>query len=297
MLDPLFVQKLTKVSKTEKNVDLSKKTTFKIGGVTPFFVSPASRTELVAVLDLCRQYKVNYRILGAGSNVLVRDNVDFIVISTLKLKKTAIKSNGLVYAEAGAKLGEIIRLAANRGLSGIENLVGIPASIGGAVVMNAGAFGTQIGDCVLFVDVYYKGRIKRISLKNLFFEYRHSVFTKSKKYVIIGVALLLKKDSKVDVVERIRTTVFARSKSQKIGYPNAGSIFKKTSPLAPAYMIQQCGLKGFLIGSAQVSNIHSGFIINLGNSTCQDVIKVIHYVRRKVKQTFGVWLQLEIILL
>lgn len=277
---------------------LSEKTTFRIGGVTPAFVTPNNRVQLIKVLRLCKAFKVNYQILGAGSNVLISDEaLKYVVISTEKLKNCYINRLGFVYAEAGLRLSQLINFATQNGLGGLEYLIGIPGSIGGAVTMNAGAFGVEIGNFVEYVDVFDGVKVVRLRREKLFFEYRHSIFTNSKKYVIIGVGFWLTKDSAEKILARTQYAIQARISTQKVGFASAGSVFRKTTELAPAYMIEACGLKGETIGGAQVSKIHSGFIINLGSATCQDVIKLIELVRKTVMDKFGVSLKLEIILL
>lgn len=293
-----FFDELGAICEFERNVPLKIKTTFCIGGKTKAFITPANRQEFCDVILLCNKHFIKYEILGAGSNVLVSDkNLDFVVISTLKLRSCYINDLGFVYAEAGVRLSELIRFLLKNNLAGLEYLVGVPGSVGGAVVMNAGAFGTEIAEFIEYVDVWSNDKVIRLQRKNLFFEYRRSVFTNNKMYAIIGVGFLFKKDSTSNILARMKYAIEVRSKTQNVGFPSAGSIFKKTSELAPAYMIQECGLKGYRCGGAQVSKIHSGYIVNLGSATCQDVLKVVHYVREKVRAKFNVDLELEIILL
>lgn len=298
MIDDKFILALDKICEYSADVELSQKTTFSIGGKTPLFITPNNRLQLERVIDLCKEYRVDYRLLGVGSNVLVEDgDLGYVVISTLGLNQCYINRLGFVYAEAGVRLGNLVNFTVKHELSGLEYLVGIPGSVGGAVVMNAGAFGSEIAEAIAYVDVYQDGRVFRVKKENLFFEYRHSVFTNNKKCAIIGVGFWLKRDALCQITKRMQFATQQRMATQKVGYPSAGSIFKKTTALAPAFMIQECGLKGFTIGGAQVSQIHSGYIVNIGSATCQDVRKVIHYVRSKVLEAYGVELQLEIILL
>ncbi len=298
MLTNKFWKSLDSICDYKRDVSLSDKTTFRIGGVTPAFITPNNRVQFCKVLRLCGSCKVDVCILGAGSNVLFRDDgIKYVVVSTERLTKCYINRLGFVYAEAGLKLSRLIAFATQNGLCGLEFLIGVPGSVGGAVVMNSGAFGVEIGSFVEYVDVFDGTKVIRLKKEKLFFEYRHSVFTNSKKYVIIGVGFWLTKDSPDKISARTQYAIQARISTQKVGFASAGSVFRKTTLLAPAYMIEACGLKGVTIGKAQVSQIHSGYIVNLGLATCKDVINLIELVRKTVAEKFGANLELEIILL
>ncbi len=298
MLTNRFWNSLDTICDYKRDEKLSDKTTFRIGGVTPAFITPNNRVQLGAVLRLCSSFKVDFCVLGAGSNVLFRDDgIKYVVISTERLTKCYINRLGFVYAEAGLKLSRLIDFATKNGLGGIECLIGVPGSVGGAVVMNSGAFGVEIGSFVEYVDVFDGEKIVRLKKEKLFFEYRHSVFTNSKKYVIIGVGFSLTKDSPNKISARMQYAIQARISTQKVGFASAGSVFRKTTALAPAYMIEACGLKGVTIGGAQVSQIHSGYIVNLGLATCKNVMELIELIRKTVAEKFGANLELEIILL
>lgn len=298
MITKKFWRELDKICDYQRDELLSEKTTIRIGGVTPALISPGERSQFCRVIKLCKSCNVDYHILGAGSNVLFGDDgIKYVVIDTAKLSKCYINRLGFVYAEAGLRLSKLIQFCAKNGLSGLEYLIGVPASIGGAVTMNAGAFGVEIARFVEYVDVWDGGKVVRLSKEKLFFEYRHSIFTNSKKYAIIGVGFWLNKDTTENILRRMHYAIQARLNTQKVGYASAGSVFKKTTELAPAYMIEACGLKGLTVGDAQVSQIHSGFIVNLGSATCQDVRKLIELVRNSVKKKFGVNLELEIIVI
>ncbi len=298
MITKKFWRELDKICDYERDVPLKDKTTILIGGVTPAFIRPSDRAQFCRVIKLCKDSNVDYHILGAGSNVLFRDDgIKYVVIDSANLSKCYINRLGFVYAEAGIRLARLIQFCAKNGLSGLEYLIGIPASIGGAVTMNAGAFGVEIGKFVEYVDVWDGGKVIRLGKEKLFFQYRHSIFTNSKKYAIIGVGFWLNKDVTENILRRMQYTVQARLDTQRVGHASAGSVFKKTTDLAPAYMIEACGLKGATVGGAQVSQIHSGFIVNLGSATCQDVIKLIELVRNSVEEKFGVNLELEIIVI
>ena len=298
MITNKFWRELDKMCDFTRDVAMKDKTTIKIGGITPAYITPSNRTEFCKVIELCGACNVDYRLLGVGSNVLVRDGaVKYVVISTERLNKCYINRLGFVYAEAGLRLSKFIQFATKNGLAGLEYLIGVPGSVGGAVVMNAGAFGVEIGKFVEYVDVWDGTKVTILDKDKLFFEYRHSIFTNSKKYAIIGVGFWLTKDSSDSIFRRTQYAIQARADTQRVGFPSAGSVFRKTTELAPAYMIEECELKGKTVGGAQVSEIHSGYIVNLGSATCQDVIKLIELVRKTVGEKFGATLELEIIML
>lgn len=293
-----LLTQILNICEVEQNVNLKDKTTFKIGGQVQVFAKPSTRQQLIKLLKFCTLNNIKYVILGAGSNVLCDDkNLNFIVISTLNLKQIFINEKGFVYAQSGVKLSQLATICANSSLSGLEWAVGIPGSIGGAVVMNAGAFGGEISNVVSYVDVWNGGKITRLKKEQLFFDYRHSVFTNSKKYVILGIGFLLKTDMLNEISKRIKFNIEKRRQTQNVGFPNAGSIFKKTTDLAPAFMIENAGLKGLKVGGAEVSKIHSGFIVNTSMATFDDVISLINKVQTSVYNKYNVTLQLEIILL
>ena len=292
-----LAKEFCKICPIERNKDLSKVTTFKIGGIAPIYAKPRTRQELIQLLSLCKEMNISFVILGAGSNVLINDKIVYVIISTLNLNKFVITKNGLVLSQAGVRLSQLVQESAEKGFSGLEWAIGIPGSVGGAVVMNAGAFHGQISDSLLFVEYWNGEKVIRVKRNELFFEYRSSIFTNTKNCAIICVAFSLKKDFVPLCRERIREKISARVKTQSVGYPSAGSVFKRAKGLPPAFMIEQCNLKGLRVGGAEVSKIHSGYIVNTGNATFADVLELIDLVRERVFEKYNVYLSLEIILI
>ena len=289
------MKKLCKL--TQEFVPLSELTTFKIGGVARFVCFPQNFKELIKLKELCAKRNISHFILGNGSNCLIKDEFfDGIVICTKKLNRIKLKNDGVVTVECGVLLPKLCSFCVKNGLSGLEALCGIPATIGGAVKMNAGAFGTEIGDVVECVTVFENGKTIKLDKSKLFFQYRKSVFTKSENCVILSVVLRLKKSTSLLVQSKIKEFTLKRSATQNVGYPSAGSVFKK-NVVPSSKLIADCGLKGARIGGAMVSNVHAGFIVNLGGATCVDVLNLIALIKREVKKKFSVELELELIIL
>ncbi len=292
-----FLEKLNQICTISTTTYYKNLTTIKIGGRAEFFAEPLTISQLIKIVKVCNTHGQNFRILGSGSNILANDTlVKGVTISTKRLNKFYIGNNGFAYAQCGTNLALFITKLANAGLTGLEWAIGIPATIGGAVTMNAGAFKEEICNFIKFVDVFDGNSIKRLKKDQLFCEYRSTIFTKSKKYVIIGVGFFLNYDNPTNCREKINNQIALRLKTQNIGYANAGSIFKSNTPLAPAFMIEQSGLKGLQVGGAEVSTIHSGFIINKHNATYADCLQLIEKIKSIIKMNYNTDLELEVIL-
>ena len=280
------------------DISLRSLTTFKIGGIAKFVCYPQNEDELKNIVSYCKKNKTSYFIIGAGSNILADDNgYAGVIICTKKLKGITLLDNGKILAKSGTTLAELVQFTKNQGLSGLEWAVSIPATVGGAVVMNCGAFGGQMADIVESVKILIDDEIVVLDKTKLFFNYRHSVFTNSKFCVIIEVLFQFTPKNIAEVTQNIREIILKRAKAQNVGFASAGSVFKKTTNLAPAYMIEKCGLKSMRVGDAMVSSVHSGYIVNVGKASCQQVLAVIDKIKIAVKEKFGEDLQLELILL
>ena len=289
-----FKDELSKICLCRENVDMKEVTTFKIGGRAKLVLYPNTVSQIKQCLDFCCKNKIKFIVLGACSNVLIKDEgIKDVVISTLYLDHFRVE-DGNIICQAGKRLSQLVIFSSNLGLSGLEWAIGIPGSVGGAIFMNAGAFGGEIGNFVEWVEVWECGGIKKYKNLKKFFKYRFSPFTNGKNCVIISVCLKLIQMTSNYCKQIIKNYVIKRAETQKVGYPSAGSIFKANTPLAPAFMIEKCGLKGYSCGGAQVSRVHSGYIVNVGNATCADVLNLINHVKCKVFSSFGVDLELEI---
>ena len=272
------------------NESMKKHTTFRIGGNADYFLIPENTSELQSAIKICRANNIPYFILGNGSNILVSDKgIEGAVISTEKLNTIEVYED-TIYAQAGAKLSKTASIAAENSLSGFETLSGIPGTVGGAVFMNAGAYGGEIKDVALEVyAIDENGNEKTFSNSECNFGYRSSVFS-SGEYIITGAKFRLRTKDKDEITAQMRDYAERRRDRQPLSFPSAGSTFKRPEGYFAGKLIQDSGLRGFAIGGAAVSEKHCGFVVNTGNATCSDVVNLIDYIKKCVYEKFGVML-------
>lgn len=252
---------------------LSRHTSFQIGGPAALFCEPQNKRQLARAVAVCRQAGVRYYLLGKGTNILFADEgFDGVVIHIGEVLGN-IECNGLsVTAQAGAALSKVCIAAANEGLSGLEFAYGIPGCVGGAVYMNAGAYGGEIKDvlaCATFLDE--TGAERTLQAGELQLGYRTSVFERE-PWCILSATFTLREDDTGPIRERMADYARRRMEKQPLDMPSAGSTFKRPEGAYAGALIDQCGLRGYAIGGAQVSQKHCGFIVNTGNATCADVL-------------------------
>ncbi len=294
-----IVEALCSVVRTKEQIMLeepmSGHTTFRIGGPAKLFITPMDSRELARVLDLCQSSGISWTILGNGSNLLVSDSgFDGAVIQIGKGFDAVSIEGCQVCAGAGALLAQAARGACDMGLTGLEFATGIPGTMGGAVVMNAGAYGSEMKDVLRSVQVLTgDGREIEVPAGELELGYRTSSILKN-GWIVLGVRLLLQKGDRGAIDERVKELTAARKAKQPLGYPSAGSTFKRPEGCFAGKLIQDAGLKGFRVGGAQVSEKHSGFVINRGGATASDVMELCRQVSERVKAQFGVELELEV---
>lgn len=276
---------------------LSGYTTFRTGGPADVLVEPASEADLAAVLGVLREENKPYIVLGNGSNVLVKDEGFrgvVVVIGTGLGGVEVDEENAVVRAGAGAMLGEVARAAARGSLSGLEFASGIPGSLGGGVFMNAGAYGGEMAQVVTSVRALMPdGKVREFKSDELDFSYRHSVFTKNGG-VILSAVMQLEKGDAAQINETMKDLNRRRVEKQPLNYPSAGSTFKRPEGYFAGKLIQDAGCKGLSVGGALVSQKHSGFIVNTGNATSQDILDLIKLVQLRVKEEFRVDLETEV---
>ena len=270
-------------------------TTFRIGGPADYFVEPADASALAKGIALCREVDVDYFVTGNGSNLLVRDKgIRGAVIQIYnRMAEITIEGN-TIHTKGGALLSAVAARAADKGLTGLEFASGIPGSIGGAVVMNAGAYGGEMKDVLASVDVLTQDlEIKTIPAAELNLGYRYSSIPE-KGYIVLGATLQLKKGNIAEIRGRMAELAEQRRAKQPLQYPSAGSTFKRPEGYFAGKLVQDAGLKGKTIGGAQVSEKHSGFLINIGGATAQDILDLIAFCQKEVKDKFGVTLETEV---
>ncbi|MCM8796960.1 MAG: UDP-N-acetylmuramate dehydrogenase [Candidatus Omnitrophica bacterium] len=274
---------------------LKNKTNFKIGGKARFFFSVKNEEELRELVVISSKHKIPLFVLGAGSNILVSDvGIKGIVVKLGSgiFKEISFSKNNSVEAGAGVRLAELIGKTSAVGLSGLEFLAGIPGTLGGAIIMNAGAWGKDIGSIVESVRVMdNRGNIELLKRKKIKFSYRHSGLD---SYIILGAVLKLASDTKDRINQRIKEYLKLRSNTQDNAYPNAGCIFKNPAGTSAGKLIDACGLKAKSCGGAVVSSRHANFILNKKNASSKDVLKLMNLIRDKVKSRFNITLEPEI---
>ena len=285
--------------KVKKNEPMCNHTTWRIGGPVEVLLQPETVEELQqALLEIQRTEELCH-VLGGGSNVLVAD--EGIAGTVIQLSGSLCKMeivSPYITAEAGVPLPVLAQKAAAAGLSGLEFAAGIPGTIGGAVVMNAGAYDGQISDIVRQVICCdKKGKLVTLDSADCEFAYRNSRFKQEQDLVIISVKLELNKGNKEEIQARMQKHTALRKEKQPVEYPSAGSIFKNPPGEAAGRLIEMVGAKGWKQGDAMVSQKHSNFIINTGKATCEDVLQLIKRVKQAVEEQTGVWLEEEILVL
>lgn len=295
MQEEIYKQLLKAINKENimLNEPMSKHTSFKTGGNARFFVKAYSVNEIKDVLKIVKENKIPLFILGNGTNLLVKDEGFDGIVLQIKLDNIKIEDN-IVTVDAGVKNAVFANKVLEKSLTGFEFASGIPGTIGGAIKMNAGAYGNEMKDIVQEVTyIDFDGNINTISNKQCEFEYRNSIFFKL-NCVILQTKLKLEYGNKKEIQNKIKELVIQRKEKQPLEYPNAGSTFKRGTDFITAKIIDECGLKGYSIGGAEVSQKHAGFIINKNNATSKDILDLIKYVQSIVKEKTGKEIKLEI---
>lgn len=284
-------------SKIKFNEPMSKHTTFKIGGPAECLIKVNNIQELIKVLEFANKNKVPITILGNGSNILVLDGGIKGIVLKIDMQEINIEEKDIdiiATVGAGTKITVLAGKLMQNGITGFEELSGIPGTIGGAIKMNAGAHQKEMKDIITKVKcIDYDGNIKEFENKELEFAYRKSIF-ENKKYIILEAQMKLQKGKKEEIQAKMDKYSKYRKENQPIGIPSAGSTFKRGNDYITAKLIDEAGLKGYKIGGAEVSTKHSGFIVNSNNATAEDVIKLIKYVEDEVYKKFGRKIELEI---
>ena len=273
---------------------MKKHTTFRVGGPADVLVQP-DETALAAILALCRQYHVSYSFIGNGSNLLVGDKGIRGVVIEMTDPMGNIEADGTkITAQAGAMLSKIANTAASNGLGGMEFAAGIPGSVGGAVVMNAGAYGGEMKDIIERVYVLDEnGAQLELDRDALDLGYRHSCIP-DKKYIVTKVVLELVPRDEAEIRSKMKELNEKRAEKQPLQYPSAGSTFKRPEGYFAGKLIMDVGLRGYQVGGAQVSEKHCGFVINKGDATAADICQLMQDVADKVQAQFGVVLEPEV---
>ena len=280
----------------KENESLKEYNTFKIGGAAELLVMPENRESLVGLIKIIKENNIKYYIIGNGSNVLIADKYFDGVFIILSRMNNYIEACGgeFIYAHSGVSLNRVACVARDDNMTGFEFAYGIPGTLGGAVVMNAGAYGGQMSDVIYsseYIDLDNL-EIKVIGNEAHDFGYRHSIFDENK--IILSCCLKLNQGEKSEIEAAMQKNMSARKEKQPLEYPSAGSVFKRGSNYFTAQVIDGCGLKGASVGGAQVSEKHAGFIINKKDASFDDVINLIEYVKSVAFEKMGIKLEREV---
>ena len=277
---------------------MKKHTTYGIGGPAELFVLPSDKNDLISIVQLSKKYKQTVTIIGSGSNLLISDNgIKGVVISIKHCLRTINVDIDKIYVECGTMLGKIVKESMKHDLKGLENLIGVPGTLGGALMMNAGAWGGEISENLESVELLNdKNEIEILSKSDIDFSYRSSSF--GIDIILLSAIFKLKKSDKKIIQDNFDLAKSGRKNTQPLNYRSAGSVFKNPSSKHSAGMlIDQSGLKGFSVGDAKISNKHANFFVNTGDAKADDMISLIKQAKDAVKDQFNIQLDLEVRLL
>lgn len=290
------LSKVIKAENLKKDEKMSAHTTLGVGGCASIFVEPSTEEEIVEVVKIAKRNNIKTYIIGRGSNLLVSDEgLDGIVIKIAdKFSSVTINEDSMV-VKSGAPIASIAKLAMRNSLSGLEFASGIPGTVGGAIAMNAGAYGGEVKDIVEWVNVIKEdGSIEKIHNKDMKFSYRRSLLTEKNKWIVLSVKINLKKGKQSDILKEMISRNEKRVISQPLEKNNCGSTFKRPEGHFAGKLIEDCGLKGFEYNGVEISSKHAGFIVNNGKSTAKDMLHVIEVAKKAVKDKFGIILEEEV---
>ena len=279
---------------------MSKHTSFRIGGKADYYLKVHNEEELKQILKLAKEENIPFQIVGNGTNILFLEVGIRGFVIKLELKGYTIEKkekNVYITVGSGVSLAKLSQIALENGFTGLEEMSGIPGTIGGAIRMNAGAYGREMKDIVVSTKCMDKNaEIKILDLDSHEFEYRKSAFEKN-NLIILETTIKLEYGEKEKIQEKMNQYMESRKKNQPLEFPNAGSTFKRNSDIPTSKLIDDCGLKGYKIGDAEVSTKHAGFIVNKGNATSKDVLDLTEYVKKEVKEKFGKDIKLEVLVI
>ena len=291
-----FILELEKLNleKIEKDISLSTLTTYKTGGIAKLVVYPNNINNLKQMLKLIHKYNIKYFILGKGSNTLFSDKeFNGVIIKLDKLNNFKIKQTE-IYVESGMILSKLVQASVKNELTGLEFAIGIPGTIGGAIYMNAGAYGNNMSNIVKSVIVLNeKFQIKEIPLEELKFDYRYSIFQDNKNLICVAANIKLEHGNHDEIASKIKENLLKRKNSQPLEYPSAGSVFRNPEGNYAGKIIEELDLKGKNIGGAEISTKHANFIINKNNASSSDILNLIKLVQKEVKDKYKIDLKLE----
>jgi|TARA_B100001093_G_scaffold235748_1_gene225964 UDP-N-acetylmuramate dehydrogenase len=281
-------------AKVVKNEPLKRHTTYRIGGPAELMVFPKCKNDLLEIIKIAKKMNQPVTILGSGSNILISDlGITGVVVSLKNTLKEVEVDNEKMYAECGAMLGKIVRKAIKNDLIGLENLNGVPGTLGGALIMNAGAWGGEISENLVKVELIdNNGELKYLKKNEINFSYRHSSF--NEKDILLSAEFLLEKADKEAINKNFVKAQSGRKSTQPLNKRSAGSLFKNPEGRSAGKLIDETGLKGFSIGDAKISDKHANFFINEGNASSKDMLLLIKKAHQAVLDKYQISLELEV---
>ena len=282
------------IGRYKENVDIATLTTYRTGGIAKIVVHPLNEKKLLLLLKTLKKEKINFKVLGNGSNTLFSDDFyDGVIIKLDSLSEIKFTRNK-VFVEAGASLIRVANMAVKKSLSGLEFATGIPGTIGGAIYMNAGAYKRDMGYIVESIKVITpKFEIITMTNRELNFHYRTSFLQQNKGYICISAILKLQKGDKKEMQEIVKDRMQRRMESQPLEYPSAGSVFRNPEGLFAGKLIEDLGYKGLQKGGAKISEKHANFIINYNHATSKDIKDLIDFIKEEVKEKYNIDLKVE----
>ena len=277
-------------------IAMSNYTSMQVGGIASIIASVRNAEELITAIREAKNHYIKYVVIGNGSNVIFSDKgFDGLVILTGEMKNYSVEGN-IIKADCGASISRVAIAAQKAELTGLEFAYGIPGTVGGGVFMNAGAFGGNMSDVVVSTICYDTRNdcIRKFDNDEHQFTYRESIYSKNPHLIILAVMMELVPGKMADIIAKMNENVRTRKEKQPLEFPSAGSVFKRPVGYYAGEMIEKCGLKGYRIGGAEVSEKHAGFIINRGDATASDVMNLVQHIKKTVFDSYGVELECEI---
>lgn len=287
-----MIEKLSKICETIENIDLKSYNTFRFDCKAFAMIKPSNEKELIDAINVIKENNYKYFVIGNGSNIILPEYYNGIIINLEKFNKYEIKDD-ILNVESGCMLNKIATEISYKGYKGLEFASGIPGTVGGSVVGNAGAFNSSISEVLLSIKVYDGKSIKELSNKDLKFEYRNSMLKNNKNIIVLSCKFKLSKSNIEDIKKIILENTKKRISSQDLTHPSNGSVFRNPCGYSAGKLIDDLGLKNYKIGGAYISPKHANFIVSDGTAKSSDVIKLINKVKREVKKHYNIDLVLE----
>lgn len=285
-------EELSKVCKILENENLKNYNTYKLECICSYVVFPNTIEELSKIINILKEYKSKWFVLGNGSNVILPSHYDGVVIKLSNFNKCTIDENN-IYVESGYMLNKLAQELSNKGYTGIEWATGIPGTIGGSICGNAGAYKSSMSDIIKDVTILDNDKVITLSNQELEFNYRTSILKNKKDLIVLSCNINLKKGNIDEIKKNIEERTLKRIETQPLEYPSCGSVFRNPEGMSSGKLIDDIGLKGYQMGGAKISEKHANFIINYNNATSEDIIKLIDLIKDKIKKNYNIDLVLE----